>query len=230
LTVQFSGSDSYDPESGPLAFLWEFGDGETSSEADPSHEYTGDPGVPTQFHAVLTITDDQSLSADETLLVSLNNTPPSVVITSPLDGMLYSMTGDTTHNLTATVTDAEHGRTELFYRWQTTLHHNNHTHSEPLDFNSSTTAIISPTGCDGNVFFYSITLTVTDLEGLSAQNVVYLYPDCGTGGEDEGEGEGEGGGGCGARAADKGNGFAADSVLIALLAIALLIVPRGKRV
>src|SRR5690606_4113259 len=37
LQVQFTGSGSSDPENGPLTYLWEFGDGTTSTDADPVH-------------------------------------------------------------------------------------------------------------------------------------------------------------------------------------------------
>lgn len=39
LTVNFSGSKSVDPDGDKITFLWEFGDGATSTKANPSHTY-----------------------------------------------------------------------------------------------------------------------------------------------------------------------------------------------
>jgi len=60
LEVNFSSTDSYDPE-GPLAgYNWDFGDGNPdTTEANPAHIYT-DPG---NYIAVLTVTDGQGQTA-----------------------------------------------------------------------------------------------------------------------------------------------------------------------
>jgi hypothetical protein len=39
-SVQFDGSGSYDPESAPLTYAWDFGDGTTGTGARPTHRYT----------------------------------------------------------------------------------------------------------------------------------------------------------------------------------------------
>ena len=77
----------------------------------------------------LTVTDSGNLSAQATLIVSVNNTPPNVTITSPVDRTLYSPFNQTTVNLTATVSDAESSDAQLSYQWQVLLHHNDHNHS-----------------------------------------------------------------------------------------------------
>ena len=40
MTVSFSSAGSADPEGAPLSYLWGFGDGTTSTVANPSHTYT----------------------------------------------------------------------------------------------------------------------------------------------------------------------------------------------
>ena len=179
LTVQFIGTNSTDPETLGLTYKWNFGDGSpTNNQANPAHTFTAPTGVPTAYNVSLTVTDSGGLTSTTTLLVSVNNTPPVVNITSPVDGSVYPLTGNTLYNLTASVADAEHPLNQLSYRWQTTLHHNNHVHTEPYDTNALTTTIISPAGCDGQTYFYSITLTVTEPAGLSTAAATRLYPDC----------------------------------------------------
>ena len=155
LTVQFTGSGSSDPEGRPLTYLWDFGDGTLNSLlANPSHTFNAPAGVPTRFNVRLTVTDDALATSSTTLVISVNNTPPSVLITSPPVGTKYPMTGDTTYDLTALVTDAEHPDSQLLYEWQRFLHHNNHSHPNPIDTNHVTSTVLTPIGCDGNVYFY----------------------------------------------------------------------------
>jgi glucose/arabinose dehydrogenase len=180
LAVQFTGSGSTDPEGLPLTHNWNFGDGTpNSTAANPSHTFNAASGVPTKYTVALTVTDSALQTSIRTVIISVNNTPPSVTLTSPVDGTQYPLTGDTVYNLTANVADAEFPDGQLKYEWQTILHHNNHEHAEPIDTNHVTTTVISPVGCDGNTYFYRIVLTVTDPAGLSTQREVSLYPDCG---------------------------------------------------
>ncbi len=179
VTVQFTGNASIDPEGQTLNYSWNFGDGSApSNTANPSHIFTATPGVPTKFTVTLTVTDSASQSASTNLIVSVNNTPPVVAITSPISGMLYSIVGEATYNLTANVTDTEHTDSQLLYQWQTLLHHNNHEHPNPVDTNHATTSITYPIGCDGNLYYYRFILTVTDPAGLSTVTEVDLYPNC----------------------------------------------------
>lgn len=63
LTVGFIGHSSVDPEGGPLAYEWTFGDGAGSTLADPTHTYTAS-GV---WDAVLTVTDPVGAVGRDTL-------------------------------------------------------------------------------------------------------------------------------------------------------------------
>jgi PKD repeat protein/glucose/arabinose dehydrogenase len=178
LTVSFTGSGSSDPGGGALTYHWDFGDSDESTSADPTHEFTAPAGVPTTYTVTLTVTDAGGQSASTELIVSLNNTPPEVEITSFPDGLFYPVGVDTTLSLTADVSDAEHGPDELTYAWQISLHHNTHIHPEPVDNADTTSAIISGVGCDGENYSYEVTLTVTDAGGLSTTVQQWLYPAC----------------------------------------------------
>jgi len=74
--------------------------------------------------------------------------------------------------------DAEHGPTELTYTWQTILHHEDHTHPEPIDQTPVTITVLSAVGCDGEDYYYEIILTVVDDGGLETTVSSNMYPDC----------------------------------------------------
>jgi PKD repeat protein/glucose/arabinose dehydrogenase len=178
LSVQFTGSGSSDPEGGALTYLWNFGDGTTSTAPDPVHVFNAPPGVPTAFTVSLTVTDGGQQSASTQLLVSVNNTPPQVAITSFPNMAWYPVGVDTVFTLEAAVFDAEHGPSQLSYAWRTVLHHNTHTHPEPIDPNVVTSTVISGVGCDGETYFYRVTLRVTDAAGLSTTVSHDIHPRC----------------------------------------------------
>jgi PKD repeat protein len=178
LTVNFIGSGSTDPENQPLTYAWDFGDANGSALADPAHVFTAPAGVPTTYTVFLTVTDSGGLTSMDSLKIYINNTPPVVQIISFSDGDLFSMSHNTNLPLEANVTDAEHGPAELFYSWKVFLHHNNHEHPEAPDTNRITSTVISPVGCDGNIYYYRIELTVTDAAGLSATVDASVYPAC----------------------------------------------------
>lgn len=178
LTVQFTGANSTDPENGPLTYLWDFGDGNSSTDADPSHLFTAPAGVPTTYTVTLTVRDDHNQPNSTTLVVNVNNTPPHVAITSFPDGQLYPVGADTTVALEAEVSDDESALNQLTFAWQTILHHNNHIHAEPVNHAVQSTTVISGIGCYEDSFSYVVKLTVTDPGGLSTTVEHHLYPNC----------------------------------------------------
>ncbi len=133
---------------------------------------------PTRRDVTLKVSDPIGAIGTRATLVSLNNTPPVVAITSPLDGSLYTLGPATTIPLAASVVDAQHTSIELECAWQTVLHHNEHTHPEPIDPACTTTTVITPEGCDGEAYHFEVHLTVTDAAGLATSVVSHLYPDC----------------------------------------------------
>jgi PKD repeat protein len=67
LTVRFDASGSSDPEGLALSYHWDFGDGTTSDEPDPSHSYD----VKGTYFVVLTVTDEGGLGASDSLEISV---------------------------------------------------------------------------------------------------------------------------------------------------------------
>lgn len=179
LEIQFTGSNSTDPENLPLSYAWTFGDGTTSTLANPLKTFTTPNGNPATYLIKLVVTDDIGQQDSASLKVYVNNTPPQIQITSFQDGDLYSMSFPTSLPLQAQVTDAEHGPSQLFYSWQLALHHNSHNHPEAPDTNRNTFAFITPVGCDSvETYWYRIKLTVTDAQGLSSFVEQNIYPAC----------------------------------------------------
>lgn len=184
LTVNFTGSTSYDQDGTVSTYAWDFGDPDSGTDnfsdlTNPTHTFTTTPGVPKKYVVKLTVTDDDAFTSEEAeFIISLNNIPPVVNIISPEDGSKYKIGGDTTYTLQANITDDP--SQALTYAWQTSLIHENHSHSEPFDFAEETTAIISRIGCEDDDYHWLITLKVTDDAGLSTSDTSQIYPDCST--------------------------------------------------
>ena len=177
LTVRFDATGSVDPEDGLLQFGWDFGDGAGSSEPSPVHTFTG-PGGPHAFDVTLTVTDPQGATGVQTRTIHVDNSAPTVAITSIADGATYSTRVATLVQLEASVSDAEHALQDLSWAWQVFLRHDNHEHPEDVDPSPSTSALLTPTPCGGSFYAYRVELTVSDPEGLATRATAWLHPDC----------------------------------------------------
>jgi cytochrome c len=101
LTVQFSSEGSEDADGDELAFEWVFGDGSTSTEANPTHTYT-EPGT---YNVRLTATDSTGKAGTSSLVVVAGNTRPDVELTVPVQGGVVGWGDEIPY--TVTVTDPE---------------------------------------------------------------------------------------------------------------------------
>ncbi|MFF1961581.1 carbohydrate-binding protein [Streptomyces sp. NPDC058220] len=153
LAVAFSSAGSSDPEGGALSYSWDFGDGAGSTDANPSHTYTA-TGT---FQPTLTVKDPEGLTGTISLVVTVGNTAPTVKLTTPANGELFSF-GDTVP-FTVEGSDPEDGpidcaKVKVTYL----LGHDSHEHQ-----------ITSADGCNG-------TLTVpADGEHDSAANLYGVF-------------------------------------------------------
>ncbi|RAS67412.1 glucose/arabinose dehydrogenase [Lentzea atacamensis] len=135
LTVDFSSAGSSDPENGALTYAWNFGDGSTSTAANPSHTFTANG----QYTVTLTVKDPAGLTGSTNVIITVGNTAPVVTLNTPVNGSLFSF-GDSIP-YTITVSDAEDGtidctKVTLSYL----LGHDSHSHK-----------ITSRTGCSGTI-------------------------------------------------------------------------------
>lgn len=181
LGVNFTGNGSFDPTPGGsiASYSWNFGDGTpNSTAANPSHNFSAPPNTPTKYVTKLTVTDNQGATAVDSIIISVNNTPPEVNITSPVNNSTYTLGPDTLYSCTATVTDAQHSGAQLTYAWQSFLKHNNHQHPESVVNSVAPQTLISRIGCNGDDYHWLIKLTVTDAAGLSTSDTTEIYPGC----------------------------------------------------
>jgi glucose/arabinose dehydrogenase/PKD repeat protein len=174
LPVDFSSAGSSDPEGAPLSYSWTFGDGGTSTQANPTHTYT----APGQYVARLTVSDGSSTAVSSDLTIRVG-TPPTPVILTPATGALFRAGDLITYSGSAT--DVEDGQLPASaFSWTILFHHDSHIHpgGGPFTNTTSGTLPIPTTGhsYDGATN-YEIVLTVTDSTGLSASTSVTVFPD-----------------------------------------------------
>lgn len=180
-TVNFDGSESFDPDGSITSYSWDFGDpgsgSDTSTSIAATHQFSSTTG-PKMFIVTLTVTDTAGSSATEKFIVSVNNTPPNVTITNPEKNSSYKIGNDTAYLRKAIVSDKEHTTSQLKYEWQTTLVHDNHTHPGTIDGKAESETVISRVGCNGDDYSWLVTLKVTDEAGLSTIDSSQIFPDC----------------------------------------------------
>ena len=171
LLVQFSSDGSYDPNTGPLSFTWRFGDGTPDSNLpNPQHTYTTEG----TFDARLIALDSGGLADTAFVTIVTTNEPPSVAITNPPYG--YVFTPGEPITLSASANDPEDG-SNVTYAWGVTLIHNNHVH--PGWFSSDEPSpVFVPTqhGAPGDRMSFRISLVVTDSDGAAAGDSVLIVP------------------------------------------------------
>ena len=158
LAVSFSSAGSNDPEGADLTYRWEFGDGETSTDPNPSHTFA--TGV---YDVQLTVTDDAGRTGVSNVEIVSGNHRPVVKISSPLDGQFFEFGDQISYR--ATVTDAEDGSTEDgtiscdLVKEQSSLGHfsGGSSHAHPMNQATGCTATVQTLesgGHGGDVWLY----------------------------------------------------------------------------
>ncbi|MEU0495444.1 PQQ-dependent sugar dehydrogenase [Mycobacterium sp. NPDC006124] len=172
LTVNFSGSRSSDPDPNTtLGYLWNFGDGSTSTLMSPTRTYT----VNGAYNVTLTVSDGEKTNT-ATQRIVVGSTMPTAQIVTPSNDSRYNA-GDVI-SFSGIGTDAEDGvLPDSAYRWTVVFQHADHIHPFRSDIVGPTGSITIPRGADNiDTTSYRLTLTVTDSSGLSSSDTIEVKP------------------------------------------------------
>jgi glucose/arabinose dehydrogenase/fibronectin type 3 domain-containing protein len=170
LTVDFKGDGSVNPGGGSLTYLWDFGDGTTSTQVNPSHTYSS--STVKTFAAKLTVTSSAGLSSSSVAPVTVGSVPPTPTITTPSDGTTVYPGQTITYKGSAT--DPEDGSIPASsLQWTVLLHHNTHVHTFVGGTGSQGSFVAQDHGAIGT-FSYEVILTATDSSGLKKSKSVNI--------------------------------------------------------
>ena len=171
LAVHFSSAGSRDPDGEDLSYQWSFGDGTTSTEANPTKTYDA-KGV---YTARLTVSAGGDQVSAQPIVIQVGLLPV-LTVSTPNDGDLYRAGDTITYNAFARDAggfDLDDGDIKTEVR----LHHGSHFHpfAGPLTGRSGSFTIPT-TGEASADTSYEIKVTATDDNGLTASKVINIFP------------------------------------------------------
>lgn len=176
LVVNFSSQGSADPDPGTtLTYHWDFGDGTTSTQANPTKTYS-ENGT---YTVTLTVSDGEKTGQDTQSVTVGSTAPRDLTITTglgdPLDNSKYNA-GDTI-SFTGAASDQDETLPDSAYNWTVVFHHADHIHPVTSNVVGKTGSITVPTDPHNSAdTWYEIRLTVTDSSGLSTTSSANVYP------------------------------------------------------
>ena len=168
LSVSFTGNAS-DPDGDPVSYRWDFGDGTTSTQKNPTHIYT----AAGNFQAQLRVTAGGQTTVGSLIGIDVGQAPVAS-IDAPADGSRFSA-GDSIV-LDGSATD-DGPLADGDFRWDVWLIHDQHLHPELTAFGrqASFDVATSGHGWEGDTGL-RIQLTVTDDLGLIDTDAVEIVP------------------------------------------------------
>jgi PKD repeat protein len=101
LTVNFSSQGSFDPDGTITGYSWNFGDGTTSTQANPSKTYN----TVGNYTATLTVTDNNGATASSSVQISVQQNPNAVIYVNGITMSLVSSSRGTSGRAVVTVYD-----------------------------------------------------------------------------------------------------------------------------
>ena len=178
LTVNFSSQGSIDPDPGTLlTYNWDFGDGTTSTLANPTKTYNANG----PYVVTLTVSDGQE-TGKATQTVTVGSTPPKVdtfEVTSSSGGPNYNAGDVISFNATATDPDLPTNEQlpDSAYKWNVIFHHADHIHPADSAIVGKSGSITVPRDPHNSAdTWYEVKLTVTDSSGLSTTESRVIKP------------------------------------------------------
>lgn len=171
LRVRFSSAGSSDPDGDPLTFRWDFGDGTTSSEANPAKNYRK-RGV---YTVRLTVSDGVNQTPAKPIVIQVG-LPPTLTVSAPADGSLYRAGDTITYNASA-VDAAGQDLNDAAIKTEVRFHHGTHFHPFVGPLTGRVGSFTIPTtGEPAADTWYEILVTATDSHGLAATKSVAIQP------------------------------------------------------
>jgi glucose/arabinose dehydrogenase len=174
LTVSFDGRGSRDPEGSALTYRWTFGNGQTATTATASTTYT----QAGRFTASLVVTDAQgAASTPATIEIRTDNDPPTVAITSPGEGSLFSAGQVLT--VTASGSDPQDGTLPASaFTWDVRRYHGEHYHPYFSGTGNNLTLEAPPPEdlLAATNSYLEVNVTATDSGGLTQRATVIVAP------------------------------------------------------
>ena len=160
LTVNFTGDDSFDPNGDPLTYFWDFGDGNSSTDANPTHIFTNVGS----YSVSLTVEDGNGGTDNTTLTITVNPATPTACFTAT------PTSGNSPLNVAFDASCSNHPTgAALTYSW---------------DFgDGNTDSSVNPTHVYTSVGTYTATLTVDDGNGGTATTTETITVTSGGGGD-----------------------------------------------
>lgn len=170
-TVNFSSNGSYDPDGTAITYSWNFGDGTTSTSANPTKTFTHDGS----YTVELTVSDGVNTALSTPIIIQVG-CPPIVTIGVPKDGTKYNAGDLVTVNASAIdcvgfdINDASLSTTVKF-------HHTTHIHPFLDNLVGRSNSFTVPlTGEQSADTWFEIDVTAKDTNGLSTTAVANIYP------------------------------------------------------
>lgn len=175
LVVQFASAGSFDPDGAPrpLSYAWDFGDGESATEADPTHTYT----TPGKYVAVLVVSDGAAETSAAPIEIMAGNAPV-VTLLAPAEGTTYRA-GDVIE-YGASAKDVEDGSLAASaFEWQVVLVHAGHVHPflGPSAGSTEGSFTVPASGHPPEDTYYEIQVTATDSDGLRGRASRAVLPE-----------------------------------------------------
>ncbi len=164
LAVQFTGSGT-DSDGSISSYSWDFGDGTTSAEQNPSKTFS----AAGSYTITLTVTDNGGATGKSTTVVSATNPPTNQSPTATLSSDVTSGTTPLTVSFTVGYTDPESAAGTY------SLSAGDNSAAKTGSINSGATATVSVTYSTAGT--YTATVTVTDNLGATATKSVTTVTD-----------------------------------------------------
>lgn len=171
LTVNFSSQGSTDPDNDPLTYKWNFGDGTTSTLANPVKTFNA-KGT---YTVELAVSDGSNTSQAIPLVIQVGN-PPILTIGAPREGDTYKA-GDTISYTASAIDGAGFDINDASIKTNVVFHHGTHIHPFLNNLVGRTHSFQTPTtGEESADTWFEIQITATDTNNLSTTKSVNVYP------------------------------------------------------